>query len=383
MNAKQRSAVVAKALNFYFDSGDFNGYPIFRLKTDFRLIDSQVIKILSALIADNLVEVVFGNMHPNSHIKAFGDISPERQLEFLAEGHLNDHACVYPSRLVLKDCPLIHRFDGMPYSKALALGCGQLNFRAFDLAVLEHYRNDPRYIYRTDWINGFITIRDEFYNNGTVPEHDEVSLETFGFAYNENLDRAVAVFLRYLNALSPEHQRLWEAKELKGDYKLHPDYYRNSILGEFGTKISIFDAFLQEIRIINEMSVTMEKPPFFLDGFKGKSLNGFGFLVRPTEKEFNNFIHLLDKLISENINKDFFRGDIALEIDTVESLRKMLSHASILSAMGCQCPNSDFTLNPKTILDKKSTSVASIGISFNSGSKLKLKDWESEKNSCE
>ncbi len=37
------------------------------------------------------------------------------------------------------------------------------------------------------------------------------------------------------------------------------------------------------------------------------------YLLSPTLKEFNEFIHCLDKLLSENLNKAFFQDLVALE----------------------------------------------------------------------
>ncbi|TOQ26810.1 hypothetical protein CGG98_25225, partial [Vibrio parahaemolyticus] len=65
---------------------------------------------------------------------------------------------------------------------------------------------------------------------------------------------------RYLANLSPEHQQIWKAKEMNGSIKLHPDYYASSILGSWGTKMSIFEAFVQELELINKMSQLMGKP---------------------------------------------------------------------------------------------------------------------------
>ena len=54
---------------------------------------------------------------------------------------------------------------------------------------------------------------DEYLKSHAMREHDQVLLQTFGFAYDKDLKRAVAVFLRYLHDLSPEHQRVWAAKD--------------------------------------------------------------------------------------------------------------------------------------------------------------------------
>lgn len=59
----------------------------------------------------------------------------------------------------------------------------------------------------------------------------------------------------------------------------------------------------------------MRRPPLF----KNERIEDkrFCFLIRPTLKEYNDFIHLLDKVISENINRDFFGSDISFEYDEV------------------------------------------------------------------
>ncbi|WP_051043795.1 hypothetical protein [Psychromonas sp. CNPT3] len=111
----------------------------------------------------------------------------------------------------------------------MAKGAGQLDYRTFDLSVLEYYRNDPRYSYETDSIHGSISIEDEYFQSKSVPESDQILLKTFGFAYDSDYSRYVAVFLRYLSGLSSEHQKVWAAKEIKGEIKLHPDYYATSI----------------------------------------------------------------------------------------------------------------------------------------------------------
>ena len=200
-------------------------------------------------------------------------------------------------------------YENKPYILAMALGTPQLDFRAFDLSVLEFYRNDPRYIYENDDIRGWISISDEYFESESVPESDQVLLDTFGFCYDENFNRAVAVFVRYLADLSPEHQQIWKAKELQGDYLLHPDYYRNTILGDWGTGISIFDAFVKELQLINKMAEAMERPVLFREDFSSGKPNKFGFLVRPTLESYNEFVLLLDKMVSDNISKKFFKGE--------------------------------------------------------------------------
>lgn len=308
----------------YLSSGDFNGYSVRRLRREFKLETREAKTTVERLLLIGKIEVLFGNVHPNPHIKAFSNISNEAQLRFLAELEFTDHICLFPSREFLATLSEVERFKASPFAFELALGAGQLDFRAFDLSVLEHYRNDPRYYYETNFIGGSISIRDECFKPHAMPRHDQVLLQTLGFAYDDKLNRAVAVFLRYLSKLSPEHQRIWEAKKLEGSYKLHPDYYRSSILGEWGTRISIFEAFTQELDVINEMSTLMDRPPLFRETFNEDRPKEFGFLLRPTLSAFHEFVLLLDKMMSDNINKEFFATDLSLEEDEERADGKIL-----------------------------------------------------------
>jgi hypothetical protein len=124
----------------------------------------------------------------------------------------------------------------------------------------------------------------------------------------------VAAFLRYLNHLSPEQQQSWRRFEVEGDFGLHPDYYRTSILGQFPERVSVFDAFLKEKRIINDMCACMGKPALFRSDYDAyRRPAGFGFLIRPTRAEFSAFCLLLDQLLSDDMDRDFFRGDIEMD----------------------------------------------------------------------
>jgi len=188
-----------------------------------------------------------------------------------------------------------------------------LEFRCFDLSVLETYRNDPRYEYSNDDVRGNISVTYKHFQSGEMANKDQIVLETFGFAYDDNLHRAVAVFCRYLSRLSPAHQQIWKAKQVEGNYQLHPDYFANRILGQWSTGISVCDAILEELKMINAMCNLMKRPHLFHDDFIDHRPRQFSFLVRPTQAEFNGFVLTLDKILSDNINKKFFLQDIADE----------------------------------------------------------------------
>ena len=261
---------------------------------------------------EDKITINFGNVHPNPYIKAFEAESTEKQLENSKRLGL-DNACLYPSKNHLGAVVDSSEYADKPFTLELALGLPQLSFHSFDLSVLETYRNDPRYYYDNDDIHGSICVSDDYFESADMRKSDQVLLQTFGFSYDSEMNRAVAVYLRYLANLSSPHQQIWKAKMLKGAHKLHPHYYRTT-MGEWPEKNSIFTAFIEEIHHVNKISKIMGRPPFFRDTFRGrKRPRIFGFLIRPTLKEFNSFVLILDKMISENINRDFFQNEVSFK----------------------------------------------------------------------
>ena len=301
----------------------FNGYPVYKLKEDHDLSDEEARSLIEHIVSSDKADVMLTG---NPHIKPFSSPSIDAQLAGLRTLEFSEHFCLYPKPKALASIPELQQFEDQPYKMALARGEGQLEFRVFDLSVLEHYRNDPRYHYQTDSIHGTISVRNEFYQSNEMPERDQVLLQSFGFAYDDDMNRAVAVFLRYLSGLSPEHQQLWRTKELTTGYTLHPDYFRNSILGEWGTRIPIFDAFLKELTLINKMAELMRMPPTLpRRTFSEERPREFAFLLRPTLAEFNRFVLLLDQMLSDNLNKAFFAAaSISLEDETTRADGKIV-----------------------------------------------------------
>jgi hypothetical protein len=173
------------------------------------------------LVQNGFVTIVFGDRHPNPHIVAFRPEPIVEQLDKLEKGGFGG-VCLYPTRSHLETAIDTTEYEGKPYALSLALGEPQLDYRAFGLMVLETYRNDPRYIYTTDDVSGLISVAGAYNTAGDMADSDQVLLQSFGFAYDNEMRRAVAVFLRYLADLSGEHQRIWQARELEGDFQLHP-----------------------------------------------------------------------------------------------------------------------------------------------------------------
>jgi len=309
-----KSSVIKTVAEFYLQSPDFNGIPIGDLATRVDATCDQLSVMLRELVDDDKVTVL-GGFSGNSHILRTGVPNNTRQLEALESPDIH-HTCIYVRPDALAQFVADDLYGTEPYKRELALGVPQLSFRTFDLIVLEHYRNDPRYRYQNSDIDGQLCISDDYYESTDMAESDKILLQTFGFAYDDDMNRAVAVFLRYLADLSPEHQQIWRTRELDGNYKIHPDYYEMNILGSWGTNSSICDALIAEIRLINEMSAAMEREKMFRRDF-GKygedKPREFTLLIRPTHREFHSFVSLLDRMLSDNINHKFFGNDISFE----------------------------------------------------------------------
>jgi hypothetical protein len=322
---KKVATLSKKVLNvvtdFYLSSSDFNGIPIESLQDALNHDWLSFRGIIKGLVEEKLVGVIDEDTDINPYIIRRGFESIPNQIAKL-EKDTSKLLCIYPRLKHLDRVVDRSKYNREPYKLSLALGEAQLSYRSFDLSVLEFYRNDPRYIYENDDIRGHI-----YYNSDDLQEGDKVLLKTFGFSYDDSFSRAVAVFLRYLCDLTPEHQSMWHTKEIRGNYKLHPAYYRNTIIGDWDDKVPIFSAFLKELFFINQMCEAMGRPHLFNEDFGeygDRRPKKFGFLIRPTLQEFNDFILLFDKMISENINKSFFQNEVAYESEIMRKDGKIL-----------------------------------------------------------
>lgn len=297
------------ATDFYMKSLDFNGLPVHALDMD----TDGLRALLRPLIEAGALYVNYGDRHPNPHILAFEPEPREQQLEKLATNDLAG-ACLYPTVGHLEKVVDREAYRSRPYSLELALGYPTLGHHFFDLSILESYRNDPRYYYNFD-ISGMISIHDDHFGQSTMAERDQVLLQSFGLALSKDHGWGVVVFRRYLSSLSPEHQQIWKAKQEDDRDKFvpHPDYWRSSILGEWHEKLSLFRAFLEEMEQVNALCQHIGRPALFRNTYIENRPNDFGYLIRPTGRELANFAGVLDKMLSDNINRDFFQDEVPYE----------------------------------------------------------------------
>jgi len=89
-------------------------------------------------------------------------------------------------------------------------------------------------------------------------------------------------------------------------------------MGEWPEEMSLFSAFLLEIEQVNNLAAVMGRPPLFRETCHDRRPRDFGYLIRPTARELANFAGVLDKMLSENINRDFFQSEVAYEDETTD-----------------------------------------------------------------
>lgn len=329
-----RESILNEITNFYLNSRDFNGISIEELYKNSSLSEDKFKEEITALIKNRKIDLIYEGDIPNPHIKPFPAPAIEKQIEKLNQFKIDDHikqseasaetfgegkvkirfvqgigCCVYPAPEHLKKKVDWKKYVSRPFTLRLAMGEWQLRPYFFELGILAIYRNDPRYKYRTDDITGSIIYVDEKLLNPS----DQIFIKHFGFGFGDGGIRAVAVLLTDLAKLTPEHQQIWKAKMLGGYYKyrLHPEF-RNSILGDFYEKESIFSAFLKELEIIKEMSEKIGGISLINKAFEyDEKPENFGFLILPTLREYELFCHTLDRMMSDNLNKEFFKDKIS------------------------------------------------------------------------
>lgn len=314
------SVLLERVTEFYLKSGDFNGLPVHSLHLEVDVLRT----LIRPLVDSGRLYASYGDRHPNPHVLAFDPEPLEEQLHKLDGEHL-EATCLYPLPAHLQTVVNPADYEGRPYTLELALGYPVLGYHCFELSILESYRNDPRYYYVFD-IDGMISVANEHYEQPSMDKKDRVLLQTFGLALAKEKYWAIVVFRRYLSMLSPEHQQMWKAKQEADNFDLfqpHWEYWRMS-MGEWPEKMSLFQAFLLEMEQANILAETIGRPPLFRTSYHDQRPRDFGYLIRPTVRELANFAGVLDKMLSDNINRDFFQNEVPYEDETTDSKGRII-----------------------------------------------------------
>lgn len=325
---KNDQRIIRRVMEFFVSSHDFNGIPGTTLSEELELGYQHLIDLVKGMVEQHLVSIQTGI---NPHIISLGHFPVVTQLKILEEARQNvttrtsimkelvtvsnsHEFCVYPSRTQLQLHRNVSEFDRSPFTQRLALAEPQLQAQFFDIDVLDRYYRDPRFSFDFDDYSGRISYREDANLVSMVSESDKVFMQTFGIGHDSNGNRLAVVYLRYLHTLTPEHQVYWKSKERDPrDCKMVKEYYDNTILGAWTFSHSIFSAVIHEQKALNDLAQQIFGIPLFRDTYEEeKRPKEFTFFFIPTLENFNNFILLLDKMISDNLNKDFFKNEVEL-----------------------------------------------------------------------
>lgn len=311
-------------LDKYLTSGDFNGLPFYDYAKNFNTI-SEAKESIKKLIKSSDIELMYTAANP--HIKPF-DIS-KYQDEFLSElfktpdhlernivtyeeievdfGNAYNQFCLYPTKKLLKSTLKNERrfLEKAPFTKLLCFGAPQLELVYFRIDVLDRYLEDPRYIVSYNDYYGRI-----YFNTKAKKHAEDMYLKYFGLAYNEKTgENLICAFIGDLNKLTDRHQYHFYSYMEQKKRAVFPEknFYKNQILGEFAEEHSIFEAFLEEIKVINNMTRIICNEDLFRNEFgenDRKKLINFHPFLKPTKNTYSSFCQILDKLFTDNLNID-------------------------------------------------------------------------------
>jgi hypothetical protein len=313
MHISFATALVNRIIDFYLKSPDFNG-----IRANVILGDSgpNAPKTLKKLVGRGLVEV-YSSKYDNPYIKRLPALSISQQLGFLDAVDSEEHVCLFPSVKTMRRRLPSNKYRTKPFSRFLALGHPQLEPLFFQLGVLGRYQSDPRYIFGFDNLGGHISVKTAHYKGREMAEADKVGLETFGLGTSPKGHRVIVTFPRYLASMSSRHQQHWDSYRVHGKSTIERNYALRGIWGQWTDGVSVYDALLAEVFHINQMCQLIGLPRLFRRDYSRETRGdeddsplyepkGFGLLLVPTKKHFLEFAQILDKIISENLNADFF-----------------------------------------------------------------------------
>lgn len=304
------SLLLNQIVDFYLKSPDFNG-----IRANVLLENSApaMLETLKKLVVQGYVDV-YSSEYDNPHIKRLPPMSVDTQLRFLDVANGEEHVCIFPSVKTMRRRLRI-KYRTKPFTRFLALAHPQLQALYFQLGVLGRYQADPRYIFRFDGLEGRISVKTASYKGREMAEAEKVSLQSFGLGTSAKGHRVIVSFARYLSSMSSRHQQHWETYRVRGECTMEKNYSLRGIWGVWTEGISIYNALLAEIFHINQMCQMIGLPNLFRLDYSRETRNddlpqdepkGFGLLMVPTKKHFLEFAQVLDKIISENLNKRFF-----------------------------------------------------------------------------
>lgn len=328
-----KNKITNKIFDFFVNSNDFNGIPLRQISVEFGIDYKASLDLIKELVIENKITI---QSSTNPHIIGFQKYPIDIQIKILddakntkvtkqkmgeitfASENTDFPICLYPTKQLLESKRDLTKIRDFPYTLELSLSEPQLKPIYFEIEALDRYFNDPRYDFKFEDYSGRISYKYDENDNPIVREVDKIFIKTFGLGFDSKDNRVAVVYLRYLNGLTKEHQIFWKSRELNDECRMLKEYYDNTIQGSWTFSYSIFTGFIGELKLLNDLSVAIFDKPLFSKNFDEENRpKEFTFFFTPTLKNYHSFVSLLDKMMSENINRSFFKDKVEL-FDIVE-----------------------------------------------------------------
>lgn len=294
-----------RVVQHYLGSKDYNGISLSQLVAELGAELDQLKGMAVALVKAGRISIV-ARRQSNPHIKMF-DAPIHEQLHGLDERE-PQFICLYPNRAAIEEEIAPADYDDRPFTQILVLGAPQLAALPFRIDVLDTYERDPRYQFRFYDFGGSISTHDEYYEQ--MDESDRFHLR-FGVGYDEEGDRVVGVYLWDLGSLPARQQRIWKEFLIERECSMSEEYYKASLIAEFPDTMSVYEAIIHEQVEINKLFGLMGRAGLFRETYDNQRRpHGFSFFVKPTQDQYDSFVQLLDKMLSENINLDSLGDEV-------------------------------------------------------------------------
>jgi hypothetical protein len=321
----------------YLSSPDFNGLHV--RHDDF---SERELQAAAELVAAGLVQVVGPDDYMNIHIRPWPSRrSPEMQMKELLELSRDDYGvALYPLAKAMKRVKLPTKYDDAPFSRAMARGRSTLEVAFFSPDVLESYRNDARFRFSMNDFGIKFWLTDDAFDQEGHLEKDNVSLIHLGFAYDLSeytredsesvILRRVAAFYGDLDDLTPEHQRRWSSYEVDAEgVDPHPVWFASQ-MGNWPDGVGPFQRFTQELENIGDLFEKVWGKRLFKSH---EAPEDFGWILRADQREWDHFIHSLDKLLSDNIDGTALDGAGVIKVNTAGQQMGTLARLELFMTM--------------------------------------------------
>ena len=287
--------------DYYLKSGDFNGIPTYNMPP---FDNSDLI----ALIEEDSVNVLTDNDDINMYINRCNCFAEKgKQVKTV---QATQCYTIYPTP---KHLATLNIREDKPFTEMLARGAEQFRIMYFAVDVLELYVNNPQYVIWDCGYRGNICIQDwETAQEDAL--HSEY-IKDFGIAYPReeprDRDRAIGVFLRDLSKLNFEAQYKWRGFLLRdqNEFRVNYGFIQNLLYAEWVTEYWIFDALLNEIKVINAMCNSIGLPKLFCNEYsrENQDLIGYRIVLIPSLRNYYEFVSALEKIVVNNLNYDAFQ----------------------------------------------------------------------------